>query len=61
MYNRQLPCAQPPTFSYNLKFQMYNLQLPHHRHDHHGHYDHGGHGQDRQDGQERQERQERQN
>ena len=32
--NLQLPCVQPPTFSYNF-------QLPH---GHHGRHSHGGHG-----------------
>ena len=33
----RLPCAQPPTSSYNI-------QLPHGRHGHHDRHGHGGHG-----------------
>ena len=50
--NLQLPCVQPPAFSYNLK-------LPRRRHCHHGrrnhggHFGHGGHGGQDRTGQNR--------
>ena len=36
--NLQLPCVQPPTFSYNF-------QLPHGQLDRQGHGGHSGHGE----------------